>query len=134
MCVAFTLHTFTPLWLTCVCPQDVASKDLDVTMNYDAGKTRVKVAASKDEQEVTVSHQIDTQNRVAPSFALRSGKLSVEWERDLGDDNTLTTTLRPNESVDVEWKDAAWTANIKLPVVDHKIGGADVSMKREVNF
>jgi len=113
---------------------DVASKDVDVTVTYDAGKTNVEINASKEEQTVKVSQQVDDANRVAPSFAVRSGKLAVEWERDLGDDNSLTTTLRPNESIEMEWKDSAWTANINMPVEDNKIAGANVSVKREVNF
>ncbi|GMI37293.1 hypothetical protein TeGR_g6577 [Tetraparma gracilis] len=34
----------------------------------------------------------------------------------------------------MEWKDSAWTANINMPVEDNKIAGANVSVKREVNF
>lgn len=60
--------------------------------------------------------------------------MAVEWERNLGDDNSLTTTLRPNESVDMEWKDSAWTANINMPIDGNTISGANVSVKREVNF
>lgn len=93
-----------------------------------------QVNASKDEQSIKVSQQIDDDNRVAPSIALRSGKMAVEWERNLGDDNSLTTTLRPNESVDMEWKDSAWTANINMPIDGNSISGANVSVKREVNF
>ncbi|GMI29268.1 hypothetical protein TrRE_jg1798 [Triparma retinervis] len=113
---------------------DMATKDVNVDIGYDAGKTNVEVAASKDEQTIKVSQQIDDDNRVAPSIALRSGKMAVEWERNLGDDNSLTTTLRPNESVDMEWKDSAWTANINMPIDGNSISGANVSVKREVNF
>jgi hypothetical protein len=113
---------------------DVASKETDVVIGYSSGKTDVEVTASKEEQEVTVSQQLDADNKVSPSFALRSGKMSVEWERSLGDDNTITTTLKPSEEVEVEWADGEWTANVNLPIVGSALGGANVSVKREVNF
>jgi len=113
---------------------DMGTKDVNVDIGYDAGKTNVEVNASKDEQTIKVSQQIDDDNRVAPSFALRSGKMAVEWERNLGDDNSLTTTLRPNEEIAMEWKDSAWTANINMPIDGNSISGANVSVKREVNF
>merc|ERR1711981_1528109 len=89
---------------------DVASKDVDVTIGYDAG------------------------NRVAPSFALKSGKMSVEWERNLGNDNSLTATLKPNDSIDMKWDDGAWEASINMPIDGNSISGANVSVKRDVNF
>ena len=36
--------------------------------------------------------------------------------------------------VDMEWKDSAWTANINMPIDGNSISGANVSVKREVNF
>ena len=113
---------------------DVASKDVDVTIGYDAGKTNVEVVASKDEQTITVSQQVDADNRVAPSFALKSGKMSVEWERNLGNDNSLTATLKPNDSIDMKWDDGAWEASINMPIDGNSISGANVSVKRDVNF
>merc|ERR1712072_786851 len=110
------------------------SKDVDVTIGYDAGKTNVEVVASKDEQTITVSQQVDADNRVAPSFALKSGKMSVEWERNLGNDNSLTATLKPNDSIDMKWDDGAWEASINMPIDGNSISGANVSVKRDVNF
>jgi len=112
----------------------VASKALDVTATYAAGKTAVNLDASLEEQTIKVSQQLDDSNRVAPSFSLQSGAVAVEWERDLGEGNTLTTTLKPNDSLDMEWKDSAWTATINMPVADNKIGGANISVKRDVSF
>lgn len=113
---------------------NVETRDVDVTVGYDMGRTNVVVDASRDEQNVRVSQQLDEQNRVAPSFALRSGKVAVEWQRSLGDDNSLTTTLRPNEEIEMEWKDEAWTANINMPIEGNSVAGANVSVKREVSF
>ena len=105
-----------------------------MTATYAAGKTAVNLDASLEEQTIKVSQQLDDSNRVAPSFSLQSGAVAVEWERDLGEGNTLTTTLKPNDSLDMEWKDSAWTATINTPVADNKIGGANISVKRDVSF
>jgi hypothetical protein len=105
----------------------------DVVVNYSNDNTDVKLTASADNQEVTISQRLDDDNRVAPTIN-SDGNLSVEWERRLGDDSSLTATLRPNDSLDVEWKDDAWTANVNMPINGANINGANVSIKRDVNF
>jgi len=105
----------------------------DVVLNYSNDDTEVKLTASADRQEVTISQQLDGNNRVAPTIN-SDGDISVEWERRLGDDSSLTANLRPNESLDVEWKDDAWTANVNMPISGANINGANVSIKRDVSF
>lgn len=105
----------------------------DVVVNYSNDNTDVKLTASADAQEVTISQRLDDDNRVAPTIN-SNGDLSVEWERSLGDDSSLTATLKPNDSLDVEWKDDAWTANVNMPIDGTNINGANVSIKRDVNF
>eukprot|EP00588_Corethron_pennatum_P015039 CAMPEP_0194265836 /NCGR_PEP_ID=MMETSP0169-20130528/940_1 /TAXON_ID=218684 /ORGANISM="Corethron pennatum, Strain L29A3" /LENGTH=263 /DNA_ID=CAMNT_0039006389 /DNA_START=80 /DNA_END=871 /DNA_ORIENTATION=- len=112
---------------------DVSSGSGDVVLGYDAGETSIEVTASADEQSVTVSRQVDDSNRISPTLALQSKDFSVEWERSLDDGNSVTTTVTPNQAIDIEWNDAAWTANVNLPI-DDGIGGANVSIKRELNF
>jgi len=113
---------------------DMATKDVDVSVEYDAGKTVATVDASKEEQTVTVSQQLDNENRVAPSFSLKSGKMSVEWERSLGGGNTLNTKVTPNESVDLEWNDGDWCANINMALEGTNLGGPTVSISRDLSF
>eukprot|EP00542_Grammatophora_oceanica_P015602 CAMPEP_0194028070 /NCGR_PEP_ID=MMETSP0009_2-20130614/2103_1 /TAXON_ID=210454 /ORGANISM="Grammatophora oceanica, Strain CCMP 410" /LENGTH=263 /DNA_ID=CAMNT_0038667335 /DNA_START=57 /DNA_END=848 /DNA_ORIENTATION=- len=105
----------------------------DVVINYDNGDTNVKLTASTENQEVTISQQVDGENRVAPTIS-NSGDLSVEWERKLTDDSSLTATLKPNDSLDVEWNDGDWTANVNMPIDGTNINGANVSIKRDVKF
>jgi hypothetical protein len=109
------------------------TEEADVVVNYDKGDTTVKLTASKDSQEVTVSQQIDDDNRIAPTIN-SDGDLSVEWERSLGDDASLTATIKPDDSIDVEWNDGDWTANVNMPIDGTSINGANVSIKRDVNF
>jgi len=112
---------------------DVDSGDTDVVVTYAKGDTEIDITASQDEQSISISKQVDDDNKVTPTIG-SNGDFSVAWERSLGDDNSLTTTLTPNESVDLEWKDADWTANINLPLDGTSIKGANVNIKRDVNF
>lgn len=134
---------------------NLETEEADVVIGYDAGDTSVELTASADSQSVVIGHsiadtslsltasadaqsltlsqKIDGDNTVSPTFG-SDGSMSVAWERSLGDGNSLTTTLTPNESVDMEWKDAAWTANINLGLDGASVSGANVSVKRDVNF
>jgi len=109
------------------------TEEADVIIGYVADKTEVEVTASKDSQSVTLSQQVDDENRVAPTLT-SAGAIALEWERSLGDDGSVTTTLKPNEAIDIEWKDDAWTANINLPIEGTEVKGANVNIKREVTF
>jgi len=82
---------------------------------------------------VTISQQLDANNRVAPTINNR-GDISVEWERSLGDDSSLTARLKPNDSLNVEWRDNDWTANVDMPVNGANINGANVHIKRDISF
>ena len=112
-------------------PGDLANGQLTLDHSMDA--TSLKLTASSDSQEITVSQQVDANNRVSPTIN-NNGDISVAWERDLGDDNSLTATLKPNDSLDVEWNDNDWTANVNMPLDGASVSGANVSIKRDVNF
>lgn len=112
---------------------NVQTDESDVVIAYSKDGTDVEVSATQDAQSVTISRQIDDENRVAPTLK-SSGDVSVEWERSLGDDNSLTATLTPNEAIDLEWKDSAWTANVNMPIDGTAVTGTNVSIKREVSF
>jgi hypothetical protein len=112
---------------------DLNTDEADVVLAWSKDGTSVELTASQGAQSVTVSHQVDDDNRVAPTLA-SNGEISLEWERSLGNGNSLTANIKPDSAVDLEWRDAAWTANINLPLDGTNISGANVSIKREVNF
>lgn len=112
---------------------DLENDDRDVEINYNNDKTNVRLTASVDNQEITLSQQVNDENRIAPTIN-NKGDVSLEWERRISDDSSLTANLRPNDSLDVEWKDSAWTANVNMPIEGTNINGANVSIKRDVNF
>jgi len=112
---------------------NLETEEADIVIGYDKGDTNVELTASAEAQSVTISQQVDDDNRVAPTLT-SSGSISLEWERSLGDDNSLTATVTPDESLDLEWKDSEWTANINMPISGASIESAKVNIKREVNF
>ncbi|KAL9185960.1 hypothetical protein ACHAXT_003737 [Thalassiosira profunda] len=105
----------------------------DVVVTYDADDTLIKVTASKDDQVVTISQKLNDENIISPTIG-RDGSLSLAWDRKLGEDNSVRTTLNPNRSVDVEWRDADWTANVNFPMDESDVRGATVHIKRDIKF
>ena len=107
--------------------------DRDVVVTYAKDQVNAKLTASADGQELTVSQQLDSNNRIAPTVT-NNGAISVEWERRLSDSASLTANLKPNDSLDVEWKDAAWTANVNMPIDGTNVKGVNVGIRRDVEF
>jgi len=105
----------------------------DVVLTYDADDTVVQVTASEHDQVVTISQKLNDENIISPTLS-RDGSLSLAWDRKLGDDSSVRTTLNPNRSVEVEWRDAAWTANVNFPMDQSDLTGATVHIKRDVKF
>lgn len=112
---------------------DFETDESDVVVLYEKGDTAFKISATADNQEVTISQQIDSNNRIAPTLS-SGGALSVEWERTLSDDSSITAILKPNEGVDIEWTDGAWTTNLELPMKGNQISSAKVGISRDIDF
>ena len=108
--------------------------EADFVWTYDDDKTGtgIEISSSKDTQTLTFSQQIDDANRIAPTFT-SNGDLSIEWDFNIGS-NSLTTTLKPEEEIHVEWKENLWTSNIHLPLKGSTLMGGNISIKKEVNF
>lgn len=105
----------------------------DVVVDCNLGQTDVKLTASRENQVVTLWRKLNENNRIAPTFDTNGG-VSLAWERRLAGESSVTTTFKPDDNLNVEWKDNDWTANIKMPVDGRNINGADVSIKRDVRF
>mmetsp|Transcript_5921 Transcript_5921/g.8706 ORF Transcript_5921/g.8706 Transcript_5921/m.8706 type:complete len:269 (-) Transcript_5921:329-1135(-) len=112
---------------------DVSKEEGDVVIGYSRDDTEVELTASKDDQSIKVSQQLDESNLFSPSVS-RSGKISLQWKRKLNEDSTVTTTVRPNDAVNIKWKDNAWTANINIPIDGTKVGATSVIINREITF
>ena len=105
----------------------------DIAVTYDAKDTLIKVTALSQDQVVTISQKLNDENVISPSIGL-DGSLSLAWDRKLGDNKSVRTTLNPNRSVNVEWRDAAWTANVNFPMDENDLRGATVYVKPDIKF
>jgi hypothetical protein len=112
---------------------DLEKDDRDIVVTYAKDHVNARLTASADNQELTISQQIDSDNRVAPTVN-KNGAISVEWERRLSDSSSMTANLKPNISLDVEWKDSAWTANVNMPIDGTNVKGVNVGIRRDVEF
>ncbi len=92
----------------------------DVTVAYGFQDTVVSIDANLDKQKVTIRQNIGDMNQVAPSIST-DGKVELEYRRNVLT-GTVTTTVKPNEFVGVQWRDGPWQANMKAPL-DGGLGG-----------
>ena len=105
----------------------------EITLDHTMDNTNIKLTASADNQEVTIRQRLDDSNVVAPTIN-NKGDISVAWERSLGDDSSLTATLKPNDSLNVEWNDGDWTASVDCGLDGINVDGANVHIKRDIKF
>jgi hypothetical protein len=86
----------------------------DVKVAYGIAGATVTVDAAGDSQKVTVSKQFGEKNRIAPSISTQ-GDVELEYSRSIAS-GSLTTTIKPNKSVNVNWQDGSWAVNLNAPV------------------
>ena len=104
----------------------------DVVLGYDRGSTSVSLEASMATQKVTISQEIVEGHRIIPTFTA-DGDMSLGYERTTAY-GSIITTLKPSESVVVQWNDGPWTAVIEAPLDGFSTTGINVSMKRKIEL
>ena len=104
----------------------------DVILGYDRGSTAVTLEASMASQKVTVSQEIVEGHRIIPSFTA-DGDISLGYEKKTAT-GSISTTVKPNDSVILQWNDGPWTAVIEAPLDGFSTTGVNVSMKRKVEL
>lgn len=111
---------------------DVQSEEATVGVSYEKEGTSINVEASKDTQSLTISSQLDEENRIAPTFS-NTGGISIEWEHAVGD-SVVTTTFTPEKSVRVDWEEGGWKTNILMDLEKTDITNVKVSVKKDLIF
>ena len=112
---------------------DLNTNEGDFVVTYAKDKTDIKLTASADIQEITISHQVDEKNRIAPSFN-SYGDISVEWERKLSDTSSVLAKYKYDDTFDVTWKDGDWVAAMNMPTNGADIRNANICIKRDVRL
>lgn len=114
---------------------ELGSSDADVTLAYDSDSTSVAIdaSASASTMKLTVSQKVTDDDTLTPSINC-SGDMSLAWKRSLGDGNSITTTVKPNEEVSLKWNDGPWVAEFKSSLDGYKTDGLSVRVNRKVSF
>lgn len=112
---------------------NLQSSAADVVLGYDRDDTSVTIEASPSSQKLTVAQQITDNHKITPSIT-SNGDVAVAWKKSLEDGNSLTTTLKVNDSLNVKWEDGPWTATISSPMDGIAIGEVKVRVHRKLSF
>lgn len=105
----------------------------EVEIDYSMDNTDIKVTANKEAQKVKISQQITDVDTISPTFD-SNGDITVAWERDLGNDNTVTTTVGNSDTATIVWNDDNWVVNGKVQLNGVVPEDIEFHMKREIEF
>lgn len=122
------------------------SKDSTLRVNLEGGSSEVELkyraddstrltVNNKDSLSIEVERDIDGDNTVRPSFNMNDKHFQLSWIRRLGSGRTLTATVDPDNSVDLELEgsgDDDWSAKLSAPWSNPK--DMDVSFGRKFQF
>jgi hypothetical protein len=111
---------------------NLKSSKADVSVGYDMEKTAFGVTASADSQKFTLSRAIGDNTIVSPSITTNGDfSLAVKQKIEKG---TLTGTFKSNDSVNLEWADGPWVANLVAPIEGYTYNGIRFSAQKKVDF
>lgn len=108
--------------------------DASMEVNHKVDdSTSVRVTTDVQNTQVEVERSLDDSNTLRPKFDLGNKHLTCAWVRKLDGDRTLTATVDPDNSVDVELEDGGdWSARVSAPWSSPR--DADVSFGKKFNF
>jgi hypothetical protein len=109
------------------------TKTPEIAVSRQIFDTQVKVKASVDAQELAIAQQIGDNDRIASTIS-NSGAMSVEWKHRIGDDSSMTAKFKPHDSLNIKWRENAWTANIDMPMDGARIDSTNVNISRDISF
>lgn len=112
---------------------NIASHQADVTIGYDSDNTSVTVDASTSRQILTVSQQVADGHTLTPRIT-SAGDFSLAWKKDLGNGDSVTTTVSPGDKINVKWEDGPWVAEFNSDFNGYKTEGLTVRVNRKVNL
>jgi len=120
---------------------NMKTEEADVVIGYVQEKddeNGFEIIASKETQQITLYQKVKNDHRISTTLATSSNngsRVSFEWENIIGENKSVTTCVKPDQSIDVNWKDNGWDANINLPLDGlMDIKGLNVVIKRKLTF
>lgn len=109
--------------------------DAEMNVNYRMdGSTNVRLSTDVQNTKVEVERSLDDNNTLRPKFDLGNKHLTCAWVHKLNSDRTLTATVDPENSVDLELESSAdnWSAKVSAPWSSPR--DADVSFGKKFSF
>jgi len=104
----------------------------DVALSCKAGSTGVDIVASLEEQKFALSQKILDNNFISPSFTT-SGDFALKVKRNLADDKSIAATIKPSDSVSVQWTDGDWVADFDAPIDGISLEGISIKVRRKID-
>ena len=126
---------------------DVTRKDLSCTLeSASSGLARTKAILRLERENPTLSviHNLDERNTIAPEICLYNAKIVYQWNRLLGDGtggSQVCTTVDPARDISVQWIDQSaaggtWVTDLRFPLegVTIQTLAADIRVRRQFCF
>ena len=111
---------------------NLQSSKADISIGYGFGKMGFSVDASKDSQKLTVNRAIGDKTKVMPSITTDGDfAFAVQQQTDIG---TVTGTYKLQKSLDVQWSEGSWMANVNAPMDGLTVKGVTFSAKKLIDF
>lgn len=106
---------------------------LKLTHDVDSS-THLKVTTNTRNLNLEIERNLDDNNSIRPAFDVGAKHLSLAWIRKLGNDRTLTATVDPSNSVDLELDGEGddWSAKVSAPWGNPR--DVDVSFGKKFSF
>jgi hypothetical protein len=110
---------------------NVGSSKADVGVGFARGGTSISVDTAT--KKVTLAQMVGDKSLLIPSVST-SGKVDVSLQRSFDDFGTITTSIKPTESINIKWEEGPYVAMLHAPIDGFSIDKVDVSIKRRVDL
>ena len=113
----------------------MGSKKADVGVSFAMGSASVSMDSAT--KKVTLAQVVggpDSNLLIIPSISMKTGQVEVAWQRKFESFGTVTTTVKPSESINVKWTQGSYEANVYAPIDGSKSNKVDVSIKKRVDL
>lgn len=109
-----------------------------LTGESGAGRTSAVLNLNIDDPTLSLIHQLDDRNVIAPEISLHTAKIMYNWTTELAS-GILRTRVDPTSAIQVTWVDRAgagrWVTDFKLPLEgSHGPLAADIRVQRQFVF
>lgn len=121
--------------------KDLACQIEAVTGGY--GRTRAVLNLEWQTPTLSVIHQLDNRNTIAPTINLYNARIVYQWNCLLGRAGTssIRTKVDPTSAIDITWTDqseqgGSWITDVRLPLEATTLQklAADVRIRRQFRF